>query len=239
MKGAPAGDTRLRLLSAGAAKGVAEALQDAYFAVSGCAIAATFGAVGAIREALDDGAPCDVIVLSAAMIDALADEGRVIGGTVRALGRVPTAIAVRAGEPLPAIGDAAALRASLLAAGNIFVPDPERATAGIHFAKVLRALGIYDSVAAALRPFPNGAIAMRALAASTEHGNIGCTQATEIRYTSGVSLAGPLPPQFALATLYAAAVMRDARDPDAARRWVEMLTGPESRELRVAGGFEP
>jgi molybdate transport system substrate-binding protein len=232
MKGPPAGDTRLRLLSAGAAKGVVDALQDACFAISGCAIAATFGAVGAIREALDDGAPCDVIVLSATMIDALADEGRLIGG-------VPTAIAVRAGEPLPNIGDAAALRASLLAAGNIFVPDPERATAGIHFAKVLRALGIYDSVAAALRPFPSGAIAMRALAASTEHGNIGCTQATEIRYTSGVSLAGPLPPQFALATVYAAAVMRDARDPDAARRWVEMLTGPESRELRMAGGFEP
>ena len=35
------------------------------------------------------------------------------------------------------------------------------------------------------------------------------------------------------------AVMRDARDPDAARRWVEMLTGAESRELRIAGGFEP
>ena len=31
-------------------------------------------------------------------------------GAVRALGRVPTAIAVRTGEPLPAIGDAAALR---------------------------------------------------------------------------------------------------------------------------------
>ena len=45
----------------------------------------------------------------------------------------------------------------------MYLPDPERSTAGVHFVKVLRDLGIHDAVAARLRAFPNGAMAMREL----------------------------------------------------------------------------
>ena len=58
------------------------------------------------------------------------------------IGTVETAVAVRDGDALPAVGDADALRAALLAADEIHFPDPEQATAGIHFAKVMRDLGI-------------------------------------------------------------------------------------------------
>ena len=51
------------------------------------------------------------------------------------------AIAVRAGDPAPPVGDAAELRAALLAADAIYFPDPKLATAGIHFAKVLDGWG--------------------------------------------------------------------------------------------------
>ena len=98
-----------------------------------------------------------------------------------------------AGDPAPSIGDAAALRAALLAADAIYFPDPKLATAGIHFAKVLDALGIAGEVAARLRPFPNGAAAMQALARAPDARPIGCTQVTEILNTPGVTLVGPLP----------------------------------------------
>jgi len=228
----------LELLSAGAAKGVVEALEPAFAAELGVMLHATFGAVGAIREALDRGAACDVVVLTAAMIDALADEGRVRRDTVAALGRVRTGVAVADEETYPEIGDAGELRASLLAATAIYFPDPERATAGIHFVKVLRALGVYDTVAARLRPYPNGARAMRALADAHLAGAIGCTQVTEILYTPGVTLVATLPREFELATVYAAAVASIARLPDDARRFVEWLTGPRSHAVRRAGGFE-
>jgi molybdate transport system substrate-binding protein len=104
--------------------------------------------------------------------------------------------------------------------------------------KVLRELGIHDEVVSRLRTFGSGAVAMRELGQSEEPGLIGCTQITEINYTPGVALVGPLPMEFELATVYSVAAATTALQPDAARRLAQMLAGPESRELRNKGGFE-
>ncbi len=229
---------RLHLLSAGAAQGLARALEERWTSESGAALDARYAAVGAIKEAFDEGAPCDVIVLTAAMIDAMAAAGAVLPDTRAALGRVRTGIAVRAGDALPAVDTPEALRMALLAADAIYFPDPERATAGIHFAKVLRELGIDEVVRARLRPFANGATAMRELAAATSAHPIGCTQHTEILYTPGVRLVAALPRAFELATGYVAAVSARAADAALARRFVQRLAGAEAQALRSAGGFE-
>ncbi|HEY3179040.1 MAG TPA: substrate-binding domain-containing protein [Casimicrobiaceae bacterium] len=225
-------------MSAGAAKGIVEALAPTWRRETAMEVAATFGAVGAIKEAFDAGTPCDVIVLTQRMIDALAADERLVAGTAAPLGAVHTGIAVRAGDALPDVNDAAALRAALMAANAIYFPDPERATAGVHFMEVLQSLGIERNVASRLRPFPNGATAMRTLADEGRRGDIGCTQMTEIRYTRGVAAVGPLPSGLELTTVYAAAVTRSADDPGIAQRFIALLTGPRSEALRVAGGFD-
>ena len=99
----------------------------------------------------------------------------------------------------------------LLAADAIFVPDTKASTAGIHVAKVLAQLGIADEVAARLKIFPNGATAMRELAASDARRPIGCTQSTEIISTNGVMLSGSLPPGCELATMYTAGITDTGR----------------------------
>jgi molybdate transport system substrate-binding protein len=230
--------TTLALLCAGAAKGLATALAPRWTAQTGVALDARYGAVGAMKEALLAGQPCDVFVVSAAMVDALVADGTLRGGTRADLGRVPTGLAVRRGAPVPAASDAGTLRAALLAADALYFPDPERATAGIHFAQVLRGLGIHEALGPRCRTFANGAAAMRELAAGGTPRSIGCTQATEIRYTEGVDLVGALPAPFELITVYAAAVTRRSAQPELAASFVELLAGPGSRELRAAGGFE-
>jgi len=232
------GRRALHILSGGAAQGIVRAIEEDFRADTGADVLGSFGAVGAMREKLRAGEPCDALILTAALIAELEKEGRVVPGTSAPLGRVRTGVAVRAGEPLPDIGDGAALRAALLAATGIHFPDPELATAGVHFVKVLRELGIHAAVAPRLRPHPNGVAAMRALAAATERGLIGCTQITEIRYTPGVVLVGPLPPEFELATVYTVAVCAGAREPGLARRFAERLSGPAARALREGAGFE-
>jgi molybdate transport system substrate-binding protein len=139
---------------------------------------------------------------------------------------------------MPDVASADALKAALLAARGIYFPDPEKATAGIHFANVLKRLGIYDEVAPRLRPYPNGATAMQQLAQANEPGLIGCTQVTEILYTPNVKLAGALPKEFELATVYTAAVCSKAEHPEAARRLVALLGSEQSRAVRMEGGFE-
>ena len=233
----PGENALLRILSAGAAKGVVAALAGPFEAQTGIALAATFDAAGTIRDAFVTGARCDVLILPAAMQAALAGEERIERDSIAALGSVPTGIAVAQGDRMPAVANAAELRASLLAASALYCPDTERATAGAHFAGVLRALGIEAQSAPKLRAHPNGALAMAALAGDGPRGAIGCTQITEILYTPGVALVAPLPTPFELATVYAIAVSRNAANPVAARVFAACVVSPETEPSRRAGGF--
>jgi len=120
---------------------------------------------------------------------------------------------VPAGAARPDITTADALRSALLTADALYLADPERAAAGIHFVKVLRQLGIDEQFAARCRTFPNSATAMRELAAAGSMHSLGCTQITEINYTEGVALVGPLPDDFELSTPYVTAVTQRCAQP--------------------------
>lgn len=225
----------LKVLCAGAVKGLVEALQ----APLRHPLEARFGAVGVMRDALRGGAPCDVLVVTEAMSASLEASGELRAGSRVAIGRVGTGVAVIAGAARPAIDDAAALKRALLGASALYLPDAERSTAGAHLVGVLDRLGIRAETAPRWRMFANGATAMRELGDSGDAAALGCTQITEIAYTAGVDLVGPLPGDFALGTVYSAGVATGAADPDTARRFIALLAGAESAGLRTAGGFEP
>ena len=230
--------SELQLLCAGAVKGLAGALQARFESENGIALRTTFNAVGALRDALRAGAACDVLVVTDGMIQAMAASGEVRADSRKQIGRVSTAVAVPAGSPLPAIGDSEALKATLLGASALYFPDAALSTAGAHVAATLERLGIAAEMAPRLHMFTNGATAMRALADAGDARALGCTQATEIRYTGGLALVGALPVPFDLATVYSAAVARAARSDDTARRFIALISGAGSEALRVAGGFD-
>lgn len=227
----------VRVLGAGASQGIVTSFAPALLAATGCTLEGTFGAVGAIRERFLAGEPCDVLILTAAQIAALAAEGLVLAAAGGPLGVVRTGIAVRKGDPHPPIGDAAGLAAALLAADEIYLADPKRATAGIHFAGVIARLGLSERLAPRLRPYPRGHFAMHALAESKARAAIGCTQVTEIADEPGIALVGALPPEFELATVYSVAVCARTQSP--AARWLaRALTAEASLPERRARGFE-
>ena len=224
----------LDILSAGAAKAaVIRACADLGVVPGGA-----FGAVGAMQDKLLAGEPCDVILLTRAMIDALADSGKVVAETLTDLGRVKTGVAVKKGTPRPNVSRAQTLASALLGAEEIYVPDLRKSTAGKHIANVLAELGIAAEVADRIREFPNGAAAMRAMADAPGLYSIGCTQVSEILYTEGAELVGALPDEFELSTLYSAAACANAADRTAARNFVLFLTGDSTQRMRRKAGFE-
>jgi len=228
----------LNLLSAGAAQGLVQALAPQLLQDLGCRLEARFGAVGAMQEAFDAGTACDLMVLTDAMVATMVADGRLRAQGRAPLGRVRTAVAVRSGTPHPRVGTPEELAAALQAADAIYFPDPQRATAGIHFERVLRELGLLAALGPRLRTFPNGATSMRELAACASAHPIGCTQVTEILNTPGTELVAVLPARFELATVYTAAVSARAADPAAAAQFIAMLAGPRAAALRARCGFE-
>jgi molybdate transport system substrate-binding protein len=227
----------LNILSGGAAQGLVGSLAPSFKADTGFDIAGEFGAVGAMADKLRGGMPADIVVLTAALLATLAAERLVVAASISDVGLVETALAVRASDSKVVARNEAELREALLASDAIFVPDTKASTAGIHVAKVLARLGIADNVAARLKIFPNGATAMRELAASDARHPIGCTQSTEIISTGGVVLSGSLPPGCELATMYTAGVTTKAAHPLQASALIGLLIGAGQREQRQRAGF--
>ena len=227
----------LKILSGGAAQGLVKSLAPAFKAKTGLDIDGEFGAVGVMADKLRAGTPTDVILLTEALVGALAKEQLVIPASIRNVGVVETALAVRTGDPKVSAPDQAGLRKAFLAADAIYVPDTRASTAGIHVAKVLTLLGILGDVEGRLKIYPNGATAMRHLAESPARYPIGCTQATEIISTPGVALSGALPPGCELATLYTAAITVGAVWAREAQTLIDLLTEATHHELRRRAGF--
>jgi molybdate transport system substrate-binding protein len=227
----------LAILSGGAAQGLVASLAAAFKAKTGFDIAGEFGAVGGMAEKLRNGVAADIIILTAALVAKLGEEGLVIPASITDVGVVETALAVRGGDPKVSAKNTDELREALVAADAIYVPDTKTSTAGIHVGKVLQQLGIADEVARRLKIYPNGATAMRELAASDAKRPIGCTQSTEIISTKGVELCAALPPGCELATMYTAAVTTRAANAAAATTLIGLLTGAEAGDARRSAGF--
>ena len=227
----------LNILSGGAAQGLVASLAPKFREMTGFDIEGEYGAVGAMAKKLRKRAPADLVILTAKIIADLAGENLVSKTSMSNVGLVETALAVRAGDPKVTATNAATLRAAFLAADAIFVPDTKASTAGIHIAKVLQQLGIAEEVAARLKIYPNGATAMRHLAASDAVRPIGCTQSTEIISTAGVVLSGSLPPGCELATMYTAAVATTAVNACQAQGLIDLLIAQDQAKLRERAGF--
>ncbi|NML42978.1 ABC transporter substrate-binding protein [Ramlibacter sp. G-1-2-2] len=229
----------LQILSGGAAHGLVRKLQPAFEEEYGCRLAGSFGAVGAMRDQLVAGAPCDLLILTESLIADLSAQGHAVGATSRPLGVVRTGIAVQLGAQEADLSSPAALKALLEQASAIYMPDPAKATAGIHFMKMLAGLGLAAAVAAKLRTFPNGTTAMTELGRSQQTGAVGCTQVPEILSTPGVKLAGLLPEPWGLATTYSAAVCSHAAEATLAVHLIGALTAAEAAATRRDCGFDP
>lgn len=228
----------MHVLSGGAAAAVVQGVQAEFEKITGSRIDGTFSAVGMMRDKLLGGAPCDVIILTKPLIEQLMVTGHVMPGSARSLGLVKTGVAVRSGSVHPSVKTRAELHAAMSTAQGIYFPDPEKATAGIHFMNVLKSLGLKESLQSRFRVFPNGASAMAAMAQSQESGLIGCTQVTEINYTPGVDLIDVLPREFELSTDYTLGICTASQNPAQAQMLSDLLSGRASEAVRRQGGFE-
>lgn len=223
------------VLSAGAGESLVRAVREQDPTAD---VVASFGPVGAIAERLRGGEHCDLFISSDRGMQELIEAGELDATSVRDLGWVPTGLAVRTDDTVPDVSSAEALQEVVRGARVLFFPDPVKSTAGAHFSGVLQDIGRSGRIGDDLSTHPNGATAMRALAAHDGSAPVlGCTQVTEILQVEGVELAGPLPAPYDLDTRYQCALLGHAVDPESAGALHDALTGAGSSSLREALGF--
>lgn len=226
----------IRVLSAAAVRQGLASLSESFGSEAGSGVDLVFTTGPDIRGRLETGNDvADVVVAPDALIDALAEKGRVLAGGRAALGGVEAGVAIKTGAPAPDISTADAVREALLAADVVVF---NKASSGDFIAEMIEGLGVADAIAGRIRRFEDGAEAMRFLAEFEGDKALGFGQSTglKIHEPMGITVIGPLPAEIGKVTTYVAAVAREAADPAESRALIAYLTSESARQLFRATG---
>lgn len=228
----------IKVMATGAVESMVRRLGAEYEKQSGATLDLNFGTAGAIRAAFDGGEAADLIVLPAAMIEALEEAGRVVPGSRTDLGRTVSGVAVKQGAPVPDISTPEKFKQTLVAARSVSYSDPAAGgSSGNYFASLLQKLGIADAVNKKAVLGKRGYDVAQAVVDG--RAEIGTTFISELLTVPGLTILGALPGDLYFANTYAAAIPAGSRQPEAARALLAALTSPASRTRWTEAGLEP
>ena len=224
------------VISAGAARGAVVPLIEPFQKESGHTIRFDYGTMGQIQGKLKEGQKPDVLIVTTTVLAEMEKSGAVVPGSSTPLGRTAIGVGVLESAPSPDISSVDAFRKTLLAARAVAYIDPAvGGTSGKHFAGILAKLGIEPQIKAKAVLVPGGYAAERVAKGEAD---LVVHQISEILPVKGVKLVGPLPAEIQNYTTYAAAVGKDAKQPEAATAMLKLLAGPSAEGVLKARGME-
>jgi molybdate transport system substrate-binding protein len=228
----------IKLMSSGGMKVMLTDLVTSFEHATGHKVTATYGAPGAIKDRIAAGEAVDVLVLPTPGFDDLVELGRIVADSKVVLARSGMGVAVRAGAPKPDVSSPEALKRTLLSAKSIVYTDPAlRSPSGMHFARVLERLGIAEEMKGKLKL--HDGTSFNAEFVARGESEIAIQQISEILPVKGVELAGPLPGDLQLTTVYATGIGTAAKDQRAVKELIGFLTSPAAAAVIKAKGMEP
>lgn len=235
--GAPARSVKIRVMSGGAPKEVFALLTPQFEKQTGHKVHFTYAVITELRKKLAAGEKTDVIVMPAPAIDGYMKEGKTRPESRATFGIVRLSMVVKQGAALPDISTPEKFRQVLLNARSVVLATPGATPSGTHMAKVIEQLGIADATAKKVihRPALDGGVQTVA----GGEADLGIYPTSEVVNINGVTVAGPLPQELQLDTLYGAAVVADSAVVVPAAAFVKYLADPANRKVWKAGGFDP
>jgi molybdate transport system substrate-binding protein len=201
---------------------------------SGAKLDVTWASTNMLMEEIRNGATGDLAILTDEAIDLLIEQGKIAAGSRVDLARSAIGIAVRQGAAKPDIATPDALKRALLAARAISYS--KTGLSGVYFPTVLERLGIAEAVKAKVVIPPSG-IPVGEVVAKGE-AELGVQQISELLSVPGIEIVGPLPTELQKLTVFSAGLFVGAKEPDAAKALVMMLTSASVRPLYQRKGME-
>ena len=234
---APAPAAEIKVISAGAVRGVVGGMIDDYARRTGHKFEFTVGPTGLLRDTIASGKPADLVITSAPLMAELEKTGKIAPGSRVDIGRVGLGVVVRAGAPLPDISTPEAVKQALVSAKAIAYTDPKLGgTSVLHLLKFADGMGIKDDVLRKGVTATGGNDAAAKVAAGAA--DIAVVLISEI-HAKDAMLVGPLPEPIQLWTVYAAAIPLSSAEPEHARAFITALTTPDMRARWLAAGWQP
>jgi molybdate transport system substrate-binding protein len=220
----------IRVTSSNALRPVLEQVAPEFEDATGHKLIFTWG-----QAEILNGTSFDVAVLTAAVIDKLIMQGRLIAATRTAVAVSAAGLAVRKGAAKPDISTVESFKRTLLNAGSITFA--EQGGTGAYLKALFLRLGIADALTGKLRP--SGLNQGPAEAVADGEAEIGLTQISEILPYPGAELVGPLPSEVQLTTTYVAAVVAGTPHADVAADLIKFITAPAAAPVLRAKGLDP
>jgi len=226
----------VRILTAGAMKAVVLELVPAFEKETGHKAVVDNDTAGGLSKRILGGEAFDLVIVTPAVVEDLTGKGKVAAGSSARVARVGVGVAVKDGAPLPDISTVDALKRALLAAKTVAYIDPASGGSSGPFV-----VGLFEKlgIAAEMKPktkLKNGGY-VADLVASGE-AEIALHQISEIAPVKGAKLVGPLPAEIQNYTAYAVGVAADAKQPDAARVMIKLLSGSDAADVLKRRGME-
>ena len=226
----------LKVLTTGAFKQVVVALIPEFEKATGHKVVLDNGTVGQLTKRVDDGETFDVLVLSPRGIEDFIKKGKIAAGSNAPLAKVGVGVMVKEGAATPDISSVEAFKQALLKAKSVGYIDPASGgSSGIYVAGLLDKLGIAAEIKPKAKLQKGGHVSDLVVAGEAE---IGIHQISEIVGQKGVTLVGPLPAAIQNFTTYAAGASTGAKDPEAAKAFIKVLTGPSAAGVLKSKGME-
>ena len=220
----PAASDDIKVLTAGAFKAVVLSLQGGFEAASGHRLIVDNDTAGGLAKRIEGGEAFDMAIITPGAIDGLIKNGKIVDGSRVAVAKVGVGVAVKEGAAKPDLGSVDAFKRALLSAATVAYIDPASGgSSGIYVADLLKKLGIAEAIKPKERLQAGGYVAEKVAKGEAE---IAIHQISEILPVKGVVLAGPLPEEIQNYTIYAAGLSATAREPSAAKMWIDYLKSP-------------
>jgi len=171
------------------------------------------------------------VILSPAAIDDLIKQGKVAADTRTNFGRTGLGVGVRKGAPKPDISSADAFKRTMLNAKS--VAHSREGGSGVSFLAILDRLGIAADMRPKLKTYVVGG------PVPTAEAELVVSGAAPILAMPDTELVAWLPSEIQTYVFFTVAVSATAKDPDAARALLRILTAPAAAPVLKAKGLEP
>jgi molybdate transport system substrate-binding protein len=226
--------SRITALSSMAMREVLRTLADRYQHRTGVHVEVeSVGGPDAARR-IREGEPFDVAILIDDAVQSLESSHRLVYGTRVALASSEVAIAVRADAPQHDVSNEHAVRSLVAGASRIaYSAGPS----GAHLVHLLHRWGLASAVRSRLVPTHAGASVGMLVAAG--RAEIGFQQLSELVLVPGIRVAGTLPPEIGITTIFSGGVCATSGQFHAARAWLWFLASPESDAVKRQNGMAP